>query len=304
MTASWGLTGPQFLGVYLVTYLLALALMYGFQAVLTHSETAETDAANPRPLLDPYETAYLAGGPGRVVSTSIAQMALNDRLLVGRGGTLTAPWGTALGGGVDAVVLAAATSASQKRALRRLRKHSEVVAIGDELRADGLLLDGTRTSALRAAALLPCVVWIVGLIRLVNGIERHRSVALLIVVLVATGLLTLVLVRRFLARAVHQPTAQGHVALEGMRNRYENGAGLNEPATETGRVQALRQAQVVGVALLGFAALTDDDLRTSLIGGVGGGYGSGGCGGGGSSCGGGGGCGGGGCGGGCGGCGG
>jgi hypothetical protein len=70
--------------------------------------------------------------------------------------------------------------------------------------------------------------------------------------------------------------------------------GLNDPATETRRADALRQAQVVGVALLGFAALTDDDLRTSLIGSAGVGSG-GGCGSG-SSCGGGG-CGGGGCGG-------
>ena len=88
MTASWGLTGPQFLGVYFVTYLLALALMYGFRAVLTHTES---DPENPRPLLDPYETAYLAGGPGRTVSAAIANLALSDRLLVSRSGALTVP---------------------------------------------------------------------------------------------------------------------------------------------------------------------------------------------------------------------
>jgi uncharacterized protein (TIGR04222 family) len=184
MTASWGLTGPQFLGVYLVTYLLALALMYGFRAVLSHGEA---DAENPRPLLDPYETAYLAGGPRRVVSTSIAQMALNDRLLVGRGGTLTAPWGTALGGGIDGAVAAAAASTSQKRALRRLRKHPDVMAIGDRLRARGLLLDSASTSVLRACVLLPCAVWAVGLIRLINGIELQHKVILLSVFLVASS---------------------------------------------------------------------------------------------------------------------
>jgi uncharacterized protein (TIGR04222 family) len=293
MTASWGLTGPQFLAVYLVTYLLALALMYGARAVLTH---AETDTENPRPLLDPYETAYLAGGPDRTVSAAIANLALSDRLLVSRRGALTVPTDVALLDDVDAAVAAGVSTTRRPRtALRRLRKHPNVVAIGDRLRARGLLLDGASATALRACALLPCAVWFVGVLRLINGIELHHRVIVLTVFLVATGLSTLVLVRAFLADAAHRPSESGKLALEGMKNRYESGVGLNEPATETGRADALRQAQVVGVALLGFAALTDDDLRESLIGSAGVGSGGGGCGGGG--------CGGGGCGG-CGGCGG
>ncbi|WP_285032824.1 TIGR04222 domain-containing membrane protein [Mycolicibacterium sp. lyk4-40-TYG-92] len=295
MTASWALTGPQFLGVYLVTYLLALALMYGFRAVLTHEEA---DAENPRPLLDPYETAYLAGGPDRTVSAAIANLALSDRLLVSRGGALTLPAGVALDDVDAAVAAGVSTTRRRKAAMRRLRKHPHVMAIGDRLRARGLLLDGASTSVLRACVLLPCAVWAVGLIRLINGIELHHKVILLSVFLVATGLSTLALVKSFLADAAHRPSAAGQLALQGMKNRYESGVGLNEPATDTGQSEALRQAQVVGVALLGFAALTDDDLRTSLLGSAGV-AGGGGCGGG-TSCGG---CGGGGCGG-CGGCGG
>jgi uncharacterized protein (TIGR04222 family) len=299
MTASWGLTGPQFLGAYLVTYLLALALMYGFRTVLTHTET---DPENPRPLLDPYETAYLADGPGRAVSAAIANLALSDRLLVSRRGALTVPAGVALIDDVDAAVVdGVSATARRKTAMRRLRKDPRVMAIGDRLRARGLLLDGASTTVLRACVLLPCAVWVVGLIRLMNGIDLHHKVVLLVVFLVATGLSTLVLVRAFLADAAHRPSAAGQLALQGMQNRYESGAGLNEPATETGRIEAIRQAQVVGVALLGFTALTDDELRTSLIGSVGVGSGGSGCGSGGSC--GGGGCGGGGCGG-CGGCGG
>ncbi|MGX9670992.1 TIGR04222 domain-containing membrane protein [Mycobacterium sp. HM-7] len=299
MTASWGLTGPQFLGVYLVTYLLALALMYGFRTVLTHTEI---DAENQRPLLDPYETAYLAGGPGRTVSAAIANLALSDRLLVSRRGELTVPAGVALIDEVDAAV-AGGMSATRRRktAMRRLRKHPRVMAIGDRLRARGLLLDGGSTTVLRACVLLPCAVWVVGLLRLLNGIELHHKVILLAVFLVATGLSTFGLVKAFLADAAHRPSTAGQLALQGMKNRYESGVGLNEPSTDTGRTDALRQAQVVGVALLGFAALTDDDLRASLIGSVGVGSGGSGCGSGGSC--GGGGCGGGGCGG-CGGCGG
>lgn len=293
MTASWGLTGPQFLGIYLVTYLLALALMYAFRAVLTHSETAETDAATPRPLLDPYETAYLAGGSDRAVSAAIANLALSDRLLVSRGGALTVAAGVTLTDDVDAAVADCVSAAPRRKvALKRLREHPRIVAIGDRLRARGLLLDSASTAALRACVLLPCAVWVVGVIRLINGIALHHKVLLLFVFLVATGLSTLVLVRAFLADAAHQPSAAGQLALQGMRNRYESGAALTEPATEAGRrTDATRLAQVVGVALLGFAALTDDDLRTSLLG-SGGGADGGGCGGSG------------GCGGGCGGCGG
>lgn len=296
MTAPWGLTGPQFLGVYLVTYLLALALMYAFRAVLTHAETAEIDAANPRPLLDPYETAYLAGGPARTVSAAIANLALSDRLLVSRGGTLTVAAGVTPIDEVDAAV-ADGVSATPRRktAIKRLRKHPRVVAIGDRLRAQGLLLDSASTTVLRASVLLPCAVWVVGVIRLINGIELHHKVLLLLVFLVATGLSTLVLVRAFLADAAHRPSPAGQLALQGMRNRYESGADLTGPASDTGRTDTARRAQVVGVALLGFVALTDDDLRTSLLGSVGV-AGGGGCGSG-SSCGGG-------CGGGCGGCGG
>ena len=299
MTASWGLTGPQFLCVYLVTYLLALALMYGFRAVLTHTES---DPENPRPLLDPYETAYLAGGPGRTVSAAIANLALSDRLLVSRRGALTVPADVEPLDDVDAAVAAGvSTTRRRQSAMRRLRKHPHIVAIGDRLRARGLLLDGGSTSVLRACALLPCAVWVVGLLRLISGIELHHKVILLAVFLVVTGLSTFGLVKAFLADAAHRPSAAGQLALQGMKNRYESGVGLNDPAAETRRADALRQVQVVGVALLGFAALTDDDLRESLIGSAGVASGGSGCGSG-SSCGGGG-CGGGGCGG-CGGCGG
>lgn len=169
------------------------------------------------------------------------------------------------------------------------------------MRARGLLLDGGSTTVLRACALLPCAVWVVGLLRLISGIELHHKVILLAVFLVVTGLSTFGLVKAFLADAAHRPSAAGQLALQGMKNRYESGVGLNGPAAETRRADALRQVQVVGVALLGFAALTDDDLRESLIGSAGVASGGSGCGSG-SSCGGGG-CGGGGCGG-CGGCGG
>ncbi|WP_208103633.1 TIGR04222 domain-containing membrane protein [Mycolicibacterium sp. CBMA 226] len=297
MTASWGLTGPQFLAVYFVTYVLALALMYVVRAMVTR---AETDAADERPLLDPYETAYLAGGPGRTVSAAIANLALRDQLLVSRGGTLTVAAGAEPLDEVDAAVAhGLSVTRRRKAAVKQLCKHPRIVAIGDQLRGRGLLVDGPRTTVMRACALLPCAVWIVGLIRLGHGIEHHHKVVLLGVLLVATGLSTLVLVRSFLADAAHRPSVEGQVALQGMRNRYESGS-LVESTKNSGRTDAARQAQVVGVALLGFAALTDDDLRTSLTGDFGGADG-GGCGSGGSC--GGGGCGGGGCGG-CGGCGG
>lgn len=288
MGQPWGLSGPEFIGLYVVGFLVSLLLVYVVQAKLSGrgSRAAGSDVR-----LDAYQAAHVAGGPARVVDTAIAGLALNDQLLVARGGKLTAVSGAGATGPVEAAVYGVLNpTASRSAVLRRLRHHPAITAIGDQVRARGLLLDRSRVLPWRLVLLLPVAVWCVGLARDINGVRLHRATNNLTALLVMSAAVTVVvLLARFRTR--HRPSAAGRQAVRQLRQEYE--AQHVGSTAVTGTVAA---PQVLGVALLGFTALTDPALRAALVtssGSSGGDSGSSGsCGGGGCGGGGGGGCGG------------
>ncbi|MDH6244547.1 TIGR04222 domain-containing membrane protein [Mycobacterium sp. OTB74] len=291
----WGLTGPQFLSLFFLGYVVSLLAMAGIRAVLLRTGAR---GVNPETRLDLYQTAYLAGGPARVVNTAIAQLALSGRILASRGGSLTVASGTTPLSDVEAAVVEAVDLSGKRKAPRRLRKDPRILAVGDQLRAQGLLLDGARLAVFRAAALLPVAVWCIGLARVVNGAVLHRPVGALVAWLIVTAFVTVFIGGTFATNAAHRPSADGRRLLMSMRDQYDAGAGRSLGVSRAPGIP--HSAQLAGVALLGFTALSDVELRHSLISYAGGSVGSGsdGSGSDGSSSGcGGGGCGGGGCGG-------
>ncbi|HEV8561548.1 MAG TPA: TIGR04222 domain-containing membrane protein [Actinophytocola sp.] len=284
MDQPWGLSGPQFLALYAMGFAGALVVMFVVQALLARVGPRGV-GADVR--LDVYEAAYLAGGPHRLVDTAVAALALRDKVLVNRRGRLTPVEGATPNDPVEAAVGGVVRQTMSRGAVhRRMRNHPAVLAIDERLRSQGLLLDGSRARLWRLAVVLPVAVFLVGVVRAINGMNLHRPTGNLLVLLSLSFVVVFwVLARRLAVR--YRPSSAGRAALRVLRKEHRARDGRN------GSVDL----QLAGVAVLGYAAIADPTLRTSLIGSnysssggdSGGGCGGGGCGGGG--------CGGGGCGG-------
>jgi uncharacterized protein (TIGR04222 family) len=277
MDQPWGLSGPQFTAVYIAGFIASVVIVFVVQAMLIRTDARTTGAETP---LEVYQAAYLAGGPNRVIETAIAGLALREQILVARRGRLTAVRDATPFGPVEAAVCQELTpTASQGRVLSRLRRHPSVEAIADQVRSRGLLLAPSRALLWRLVLLVPVAVWCVGLARAVNGADLGRPVGNLKMLLLITGMVTVILMLTRWLAARNQPSAAGRSAVRQLRQRHRT-----RPTPDVG-------VQVAGVAVLGFTALADPVLRSALVtstgsgsggdGGGGGGGGGGGCGGGG-----------------------
>lgn len=299
MGQPWGLSGPEFLGLYAAAFVVSLFLLPGVRRLVSR-----VPARGPEPELGWYDTAYLVAGPDRLVDTVLGQLILTERVTVARSGELTATAG-AMGDELETAVLQyiqQTRGARRTRVAQALRHHPAVTAADRRLTAGGLTLGRGRRTVIRLTALLPVAVWVVGVVRAVNGARLHRPISDLVVMLFFSGVITLGIV---LARRVrYAPSARGR-ALTKRLLRERRSTPAAKTATDTA-VDAKTNAggvpaslQMAGIALVGLAALDDPTIRRALLptGGGGGTSSSSGsnCGGGGGGCGGG--CGGGGCGG-------
>ncbi|MHA6764204.1 TIGR04222 domain-containing membrane protein [Streptacidiphilus sp. PAMC 29251] len=291
MTNPWGLSGPQFLGLYVGAAAVSFVLVLVLRSLLRGSGPAD-----PGPV-DVYTAAAVAGGSDRVVDTAVYALVEGDHLRTARDRTLTV-----CGGRPDEPVQQAvldsfgtrdsATLSEVRGWAGKTRQVQEAVLDAVDRK---LLVSARRRVLARLTGLLPLAVLVVGIMRAVNGARLDRPISSLVVLMALTVPLVLI--------PMSGPPEQSRAGLRMSRaaRRAPSGSGLVGAAyTSTG---ALVPTAVIAVAALGAGGVQDQDLRSALFGSVaataGGGAGAtSSCGG--SSCGGGG-CGGGGGGGGCGG---
>ncbi|MGW8701403.1 TIGR04222 domain-containing membrane protein [Streptomyces eurythermus] len=107
------------------------------------------------------ELAYLAGGPRRAAATVLFRMVRQGRLVLAEDGTVTVPDGVyatgAAAGAEEALVEAAGISRTERvgKLVARTATSGAVRAVGDRLRAEGLLIRPTlRRAQYRARRLL------------------------------------------------------------------------------------------------------------------------------------------------------
>ncbi|HJP78002.1 MAG TPA: TIGR04222 domain-containing membrane protein [Pseudonocardiaceae bacterium] len=294
MQQPWGLSGPQFLGVYsaafVATVLLVVGIRYGAGLLAKGRLTT-------------YQAAFLIGGTERVLIAGVFELLANVHVHRSRDGRLTSGRGfTARDPLQAAIARNMAVSAKWSDRVAKLKASPAIEDLQSELRESGLLLTPAGSVWWSAALLLPIVVWVTGLVRLINGANAHRPVGDLIVLLLGSAIVVIALLGRIKRRGVWS-TPRGAALVGRLRSRHQYSS----------EGQGGRQMQLTGIALLGIVAAGTavQSLAGSAVGsgaglgtpggnwlGLGGG---GGYSGGGSCGGGGGGCGGGGCGGGCGG---
>lgn len=241
--------------------------------------------------LDPFEAAYLAGGPRMVVDACLAGLAHAGALKLKASENRFEIDGPLVG---DAKPVEAAVYGMVERGLRsatliRFGRWALTEQLVSKLRNAGLAPDAGQ--AMRAR-LLPAVLMgfplVLGLVKIQVGVSRHRPVGILVFFCIVTAVIALV----FALKPVYRTRAGDRVL-----RRLKAGNAALRTAVMSAPDRLAHGDLAFALALFGPTVLTTDPLmglrRTLWPQSIS----SGGGGDGGSSCGGGGGCGGGGCGG-------
>ncbi|WP_435124738.1 TIGR04222 domain-containing membrane protein [Actinacidiphila sp. bgisy144] len=289
---SWGLSGPQFLALYAVLAVVAVAAV-----PLLWSPLRTARAHTGRPVgtrSDVYTLALVSGGGKRVVDTAVQALLAAGQVRVSRDHRIRPVSGATAAEPVQQAVLSAITAldgADLHGVRARAGDSAAVRSVHDEAVGQGLVLGGRQRKRARRALLAPAAVLVLGVVRVVHGIAAGRPVILLCVELTA-------LVAALVLLGARSP----RLTAAGRQLRALAGGGpadLPSPllfGNYGGGYPASTPAVVLGVAAFGAVGLADAELRTALYGSVSMSSSGGGSSCGGSSCGGGG-CGGGGCGG-------
>jgi uncharacterized protein (TIGR04222 family) len=288
---TWGISGPQFLLLYLV--LLAIAVL---AVVLVRRWVLAADGAAVPARLDLYEIGELNGGGALVATTAVSNLLRSGHLASSsrrRSQPARLVAGSAPGPDAHPVEWAVyqQVAASPNRPLRDVQAALEgstaLAAVRQRLRLGGLAPTPEQRARCRAAVLWFLPLLALGVARVVAGRANGRPVGFLVALLVVTVVVAAVLVLR-----VPNATGLGRRTLQRLRAEQPRPAAGASPAELT-----------MGTALFGAGVLWAADTDTALLlrvprehgvfgadmgggsfgdgGGGGGGCGGGGCGGGG-----------------------
>jgi uncharacterized protein (TIGR04222 family) len=265
----WGLSGPQFLGVYAVGIVAIIVIPIVFRQFIRG-----LPGRGPTRDLDPYEVAYLAGGAGSVAQVLLAGQVDSGALRVDSAGRVsetdraarTGPHAAALDrispvGMPDGLTTAAICG--------KLKSDPCVARIRDGLRANGMMISAGRIAALRCVtAVLVVALLLAGIARMIEGHQNHRPISYL----VTLWILSLIIgaMRVVSVVPVNVTTRRGRAYLRRLRKTYRSGQLLPSRLAVTGApvlagaAAAFGGAMLYGVALSGFGAVPDEDIRRAL----------------------------------------
>jgi uncharacterized protein (TIGR04222 family) len=261
VSEPWGLSGPQFLVIYLVAVAVALILV----GVLRWAgrTAAPTSTAAAPPTID--ELAFVAGGVHRVVEAAVARLIESGALRPARRGTVTATGGPPRDA-IEAAALGAVGAGSGSQSIwsivRGAAPSSAVRAIAESATARGLVLSrGANRRRVWLAALPLLIVFGVGIARWINGNQLGRPVTLLTILLVITALPLIPVLRT----PRHTRTRRGDELLSLARESrrtgqyYAGSQGLGTPAYFLTGAAGM-------VAIGGLMAYPDPLVQSSLVG--------------------------------------
>lgn len=245
MTEPWGLTGPQFLLLYLAGVAVTLLPVLMVRRAARHAP-----ARSSRPDLGTDELAMLAGGPIRLAETAIARLVEAGAVVVSRG-QLTASQTAAPDLPLERHLLREISHQpmSVRDALLSTRRSRRVVAVANSLAAQGLLVSRRKDRLITLLAPAGIyAVFAVGVVRAVNGANQDLTIDYLVLLLILTALLVIALgtALRLKPRTVH-----GDALLRARR------AELSGPSVSA-------DTDVL-VALGGLPAYPDSGIRRSLM---------------------------------------
>jgi uncharacterized protein (TIGR04222 family) len=292
MTDTWGIPGTTFLWAFIAVAAVATIWTFARRAAVLKGTEQETGSG--RDTLPPAHIAYLAEGPQRAIYASLALLRKANAIDVDeetgrfqRIGPLPAG-----AGNLDSAVLHAA---SQRLRDSQIRQDPAVRRALDQIRQDlerrGLLITTEQQNTVKRASLVMLALLVLGLVRLVAGMNNGSPVGYLLLTLLVLGVLTVVARRKLSGQ-----TAAGRKYLADLKRTYHYLDWSPRPAYQTYDPVMI----ALGVGLFGTVVLLaadpvlaeQTDLGTappysgSTYGDGGGGGGGDGCGGGCGGCGG------------------
>jgi uncharacterized protein (TIGR04222 family) len=190
----WGLSGPEFLELYWI----ALAVSVAF-AILVRVRLRGTREGAPAGALGLLDIAFLTGGPRRVVETSVAGLIDSGALVPARNGAVRLAGSAVADHPVDQAVLADATRYRYRTLTLLITSVSEQDApraVGRRLVDLGYLVAPDRAKRWRRIGVAPmALLFVVGVVRWINGQVISAPVWFLTLQLVLTGILIWVLLQ-------------------------------------------------------------------------------------------------------------
>lgn len=252
----WGITGPDFLRIYLVGFVFVLLFAAAVRIAVRAGTPLGRSVAGTvsADLLSVHELAYLAGGPRRVVETAVARLLDLGRLRASRNGTVRVVAGATATDTVDRAVLGDAERYANRTIsllVDRVGRDESVRAVRTSLVNKGLLVDGGAMRA-RLAAVPALVLLAVGIARWVNGVAQGYPVGWLTVGLIVTAVVAIALYRA----PVAERTYAGERLLRQAKAPARGGV-----STEAALVGGATTAVLFG----GLAAYPDPEVSTALV---------------------------------------
>lgn len=187
MQHPWGLSGPDFLWLYAVGLVVGVVV-----TVVARMAVRRPRLAEPPGPVAPEELGFLAGGPRHAVQVAVARLVRADLVRVDRGGHVTATAdGRRTGHPLDDAVLATLSKPRKVSTVAEKVAEDQVVAeIGESLVRRGLLVDPARSiRAWRLPPIVLYVLFVIGVVRWVNGVANQLPVNYLTFLLAATFVL-------------------------------------------------------------------------------------------------------------------
>jgi uncharacterized protein (TIGR04222 family) len=212
----WGLSGPEFLWLYVAGLVVGIAVLIVVRQVARRPTLAE-----PRGPVDVTELAFLGGGALNAVTVAIARLVDVSAARANRSGQASATTSTPTGRPLDDAVLAElTTSRTAVTVMRREPVQHVLREMGESLVRRGLLV--APTTSVRVRRLAPVALYVVlavGVVRWINGIANDLPTDYLSTLLVCTlFLLWLLNFRLFTApraRTVHGDRVVAEVRRKG-----------------------------------------------------------------------------------------
>jgi uncharacterized protein (TIGR04222 family) len=188
---TWGISGPEFLLVYLV--IAAAVLVAGMRARRALADPRATSPVGD-PTTRPHDVSYLNGGAELAVYSALSAMHLRGTI-TGTGGGLVRASGR-LTPDTDGLEKAIHFTAANPVQRRRLPFHRPVqtalLVIEERLVAAGLLLSEEQRRRIRSVGFWMLGVAGLGLVRLLAGIAEAKPVGYLLAALIVVAVIAVV----------------------------------------------------------------------------------------------------------------
>lgn len=260
MGQPWGLSGPQFLWVYIIAIVVAVVIPLGVYT-LFRREPAPRGNPRKRPL-HPFEVAYLKGGRNRVAQVVMTELASAGALRVSSSGLATVvdrdAWArtqaaTALGVRAKSFPKTGATSDR----VRQIRRTPGIRLLRRSLKSDRLIGPAAWENAPRTVTFLLVVALLgLGIARLAEGISNGRPTGDLKLCFIAAVIVSVLLIIKF-TDPVIRPTALGAACLRPVPGRATEDRQSSDADT-------LMTGTMLQVALDGLDAVPEGVMRGVL----------------------------------------